>query len=137
MTQLTLCNPVHPNGGLIFKPPTEICDTGFQPGGWLPTIYLDRDGNEVDIHAVAETVERAAKAVAKTAKQERRKKRILSVSEHVVNALKSDRRPDQDKLDYLRRQLAEKAHAARQLARAIEAQRQDDDDVATILLMVH
>jgi len=113
--------------------PADVEEATQQPGGFLPKIYLDRDGNETTLE---DLTEEAVAEVTET-KPITRQVTVRSVSKRVLGALGKGNAPKPADIRKLRRALAEKETALAALNDAIKAQREQqliDDEITALLL---
>lgn len=103
-----------------------------QPGGFIkPIIYLDRDGNPMDLEEVAEAVEEAVQDTPP------KKRKSVRVSRRVVDALKSGEAPSLEDVRKVRAAVQRRAVRSQLAQLEAELRRvRDDEDAAVILAMV-
>lgn len=106
-----------------------------QPGGWIPrTIYVDDDGNPVDLDEIREAVEEAVEE-ALEAEQPKQAKAVRRSADRVLARLSAAQTASQKDIQRLRAAIAQSEAALAALDRAIEAQ--EDEDAAVALLLAH
>ena len=113
-------------------------DSVRQPGGFLPIIYVDQNGNPVDLNAAKETVTEAVEEIAKAAPKKKRKavKTAVAVSQRVFDAFENGTEPASADIDRLMRLLVDQVDALTTLEAVMQANAQRlDDDAAFLLLM--